>query len=664
MTTMAAEHAATDVQLTNLLSRAESCTHDQLPDILQALHDLPLSSTRNSQVDRVLTALQHNLGLSKSSLKADLRALAADPGVRVEQESYVARLLRTVEAAEPELWRDSDGHTYATVRVNSKPLSYPLTGTEFNLWLRRLAYEELDGLAVGADVLTSVVGALEARARFDGAERDANVRVAIQGEPNSRTVYLALHDEGQRVVEITQKGWCVRSSDDVPVVFVSHSKTGALPEPVKGGNVADLEAALGVPSRIDDGGVMQLSRVFQWAVAWLLSLFWPIGTRPIVSVNGRQGSGKSDLSQRLCGLVDPRRPQLQAPPRDEEALIISALSAYVIGIDNVSGITPEMADAFARLTSGTSSLRGRKLYSDSEEHAISAQRSVLFNGIPNALERDDLADRVVFINLRAIPDSERLTEHERAQIYSEAAPKALGLLLDVVAYGLDRVANGQQLLQRRPRLADFAEWTAAWAPALGWDPEDLMQSLAESRTDMSAEILENHLFVPLLVRHVRTHGLVTGSATELKDQLHALADDLGVKRAESDVPRTPKQLGDHLRRLADALERVHGIRVSQSRTNKQRTWRLEVVEQVPISPESQWTTPAAYPQRHTIGPVARVGEPEGQTLPYERSSSVFPRPRKYRDAGDAGDTDSTPKVVDPPANTQSSTQGNPDTGTN
>lgn len=103
MTTMAAEHTATDVQLTNLLSRAESCTHDQLPDILQALHDLPLSSTRNSQVDRVLTALQHNLGLSKSSLKADLRALAADPGVRVEQESYVARLLRTVEAAEPEL---------------------------------------------------------------------------------------------------------------------------------------------------------------------------------------------------------------------------------------------------------------------------------------------------------------------------------------------------------------------------------------------------------------------------------------------------------------------------------------------------------------------------------------------------------------------------------
>lgn len=661
---MALESNEAPVNITDLLTRAESCTHDQLHEILEALHGLPPSSTRNSQIDSVLTVLHRNLGLSKASLMKDLRALTAESTVRTDQESHVTRLLRTVEAEGPELWRDADSQTYATVLVNSKPFSYPLTGADFNLWLRRLAYEELDGLAVGTDVLASVVGALEARARFDGAERDAHVRVAIQGERKKRTVYLALHDEAQRVVEITKEGWRIQNADEIPVAFVSHSRTAALPEPVQGGTITDLEAALGIPSQISVDGLIKRSRAFQWAVVFLLSLFWPVGTRPIVSVNGRQGSGKSDLSQRICGLVDPRRPQLQAPPKDEEALIISALTTYALGIDNVSGITPEMADAFARMTSGTSSLRGRKLYSDSEERAISAQRSVLFNGIPNALERDDLADRVIFINLPAIPDTQRLTEHERAEIYSEAAPKALGLLLDVVAYGLKRVADHEQLLQRRPRLADVAEWTVAWAPALDWDPEDLMQGLAEARTDMAAEILENHPFVGLLVVYVRQSGLVTGSATELHTQLRGIADDWGIKHADSIAPKTPKQLGDHLRRLADALERVHGIRVSQSRTNKQRTWRLEVVEQRPASLESQWTTPAAYPQRHTIGPVARVGEPEGQTLPYERSSSVFPRPRKYRDAGDAGDTDSTPKVVDPPANTQSSTQGNPDTGTN
>ena len=96
---------------------------------------------------------------------------------------------------------------------------------------------------------------------------------------------------------------------------------------------------------------------------------------------------------------------------------------------------------------------------------ISAERPVLLNGIDAVVARGDLADRAIFLTLKAIPDVQRAGPSLNYGPSSKRArPQILGALLDCDGHGAASAVRTVRL-KALPRMADFATWAVACEPA-------------------------------------------------------------------------------------------------------------------------------------------------------------------------------------------------------
>jgi len=125
-----------------------------------------------------------------------------------------------------------------------------------------------------------------------GEEKRVWLRVAIQGP----AAYL--HLGNSRVVEIGVGGWKIL--DQSPVPFREPVSSQVLPDPVRGGGIAELRPFLNVSDRD-----------FIKLVAWLLGCLRPLGALPILNLNGDQSGGKTTIGRFLRQLIDPNRALMQ-----------------------------------------------------------------------------------------------------------------------------------------------------------------------------------------------------------------------------------------------------------------------------------------------------------------------------------------------------------------
>jgi hypothetical protein len=130
--------------------------------------------------------------------------------------------------------------------------------------------------------------------------------------------------------------------------------------------------------------------------------------------------------------------------------------------------------------SGTG-LQTRKLFTNDEQTLIEACRGVAFNGIPDVAARGDFADRSVTLTVEAIADDLRLEEEVLEEKFLAAHPTILGALLDGVVAGLRGHAAARAAMKRKPRMADFAVFAAAAAPAFGWTAEQFLEAYEANR---------------------------------------------------------------------------------------------------------------------------------------------------------------------------------------
>ena len=286
--------------------------------------------------------------------------------------------------------------------------------------------------------MTSALAVLEARARFDGPQREVFLRVAGHDDK----IYIDLCDKDWQVVEIDTDGWRVIA--DAPVRFYRRKGMGALPVPTRGGSLKTLRKYLNVKN--DDDFVL--------AVAWAFAALRDRGPYPVLDVTGEQGSAKSTFLEVLRRLIDPNTAPLRTPPNDERDLFIAAANGYVLAYDNLSTLPNWLSDSLCRLSTG-GGFATRLLYTDDEERLFNAARPILLNGIVDVVARGDLADRCVALQLAPIPDTKRRREREFWDAFDHDHSSILGALLDGVVYGLRELPNVH--LDHLPRMADFAE---------------------------------------------------------------------------------------------------------------------------------------------------------------------------------------------------------------
>lgn len=403
-------------------------------------------------------------------------------------------------------------------------------------------YQENTGKVAGQQALTDAVMVLEGRAR-----RHEPVPLALRVAADDGAVWLDLGTLTGEAVKVTAAGWEVVANP--PILFRRTALSGALPEPVNGGDLAELWALLNVAPE---------SRPV--LLAWLVAALLPDLPHPIAALVGEQGTGKSTASRMLAGLLDPSPAQLRKPPRDVEGWTTAAAGSWVVGVDNLSTIPAWWSDSLCRAVTGDGDVR-RRLYSDADLTVFAFRRVVLLNGIDLGAVRDDLAERLLTVELHRI--TARRYDADLATAWEDAHPRILGALLDLAAQVLKVLPD--VVLTDPPRMADFARILAAVDRVQGTAGLATYGRLA---ADLAADAVTGDPVLSGIVAAVTEAW--TGTAAEL---LHLLGDP-GEHRKE--WPKDARAMTSILRRRAPALRRLGWTVDDLGRGGKAMTIRFHI----------------------------------------------------------------------------------------
>ena len=423
-------------------------------------------------------------------------------------------------AGAAELFHAPDGTAFADLDINGHRETWPVRSKGFRRWLARQYFEATQG-APSSEALQSTLNVIEAKAHFDAPEREVHIRVGgVEGR-----LYLDLCDEAWRAVEIDSTGW--RVIDRPPVRFRRAAGMQPLAMPVPGGSIETLRSFLNVQSDSD----------FVLVVAWALAVLRNCGPYPVIVLSGEQGSAKSTFSAILRALLDPNTAPLRALPREDRDLFIAASNGHVLAFDNVSGLPAWISDTLCRLATG-GGFSVRQLYTDQDEVLFDAARPVILNGIEDIVTRPDLADRAMLLTLEPIPEERRRPEAELWAAFEAERPRILGVLLDAVVQGLQRLPETR--LPKLPRMADFALWATACEQAL-WPAGTFWAAYSRNRDDAVESVIDADPIAAAVRAVMATRTVWTGTASDL---LGALAEAAGERVAKSKTwPDSPRALG-------------------------------------------------------------------------------------------------------------------------
>lgn len=495
---------------------------------------------------------------------------ADDAGRQPQRDQIVEAVLVTGAV----FWRDGADDAFCTLPIGGRIMRYRVRSDGFKRIVRyvfgslnmvavRGANGALRPSAVSDNALREAISALDAMALMGERREHARPRMCF-GHPGE--IWLDLADESWRAVRITGAGWNVVDGADVPLI-----RPGGLlplPAPEEGGTLDLLCQFFG------RGGEDN----FMLTTLWLVAALYPRGPYPILAVDGEQGSGKTTFSRMLRALVDPNIADLAPLPRDERDAVIACANGALLGLDNLSNITPDIADMLCRIATG-SGFRARRLYSDAEEYIVRVCTPILLNGIPALLARGDLADRALAITLPKMADAKRAPEAALWREFETARPKLVGLLLNALSRALRDMDAIQ--LGTLPRMADFARLACAAGPAFGWPAEDVLGALERNRVAAVQAVIDGDPVASAVASLVQQRaeqrppqGPWEGTASDLLVALagHILED----RRRERDWPKDPTRLSQALRRCAPALRRA-GIEVEQRRESNARKVKVSGV---------------------------------------------------------------------------------------
>ena len=492
-----------------------------------------------------------------------------------EKEPTQAEMLVSIGSG-ADLFRDAEGEPYARFSVNGHREVWPIRQNNrgFRHWLIHQFFQRKRKPPT-SDAIQSALRVLEARTMFESRMCSVARRIA---DADGAVVLDLCNSEWEAVV-VDSEGWRVVSESPVP--FVRSRSMLELPRPERGGCLSELRRFINAPN--EEAWVLVIS--------WLVGAYHPSGPYPILVINGEHGSAKSTTVRVIRELLDPSRAPLRSVPKDEHDLAIAASNAWVVALDNLSGIPNWLSDAMCRLSTG-GGFGTRALYTDRDEAIFDSTRPIVVNGIDDLGSRDDLVSRALVVSLPRIQPEERRTEADLRAEFETMRPLLLGALLDVVSEAIRR--HPAVKLDSLPRMADFARWITAAEPALGWEPGTFVRVYSESRLSSVEDAIETDQVASTIRQFMTGASIWEGTATVLLEQLEQLA---GEKAARSRTwPKSAAAVSSRLRRCAPLLRHA-GIDVERSRNGSERRITMKRIEKTPSSsslPSQQVTLPGIH----------------------------------------------------------------------
>ncbi|MFB7631736.1 hypothetical protein ACFC0M_12405 [Streptomyces sp. NPDC056149] len=448
-----------------------------------------------------------------------------------------------------------NGAPYA-VPYDGPPVAVPLRGTahsgsgSLRQHLIRVSVTE-HNLTPSQSALADALAALDALA-MSAPEVELPLRIAPDPD-DPEVTWLDLGRPDGESVRLAPDGWTLTLPDpEAGPVWRRSKLIRPLPRPDRavGGWQAGIEefAAL----------LPFTPETLPLAVGWLLAALRPDIPRPVAYLTGEQGTGKSTSGQMLAGVIEgPRAPLRQAPenPRD---LGPTTAAGWVLALDNLSGVNGWLSDSLCRIVTGDAQVT-RALYTDDDVNVLTYQRPVLLTGIDLGALRNDLAERMLPLELRPIPRNKRRTAGALWAAYERAHPRILGALLDLAAAVWAELPRAAAELTERPRLADFAELLHALDRVTGWHSLDAFNRAQDTLNDA---VLDGHPVAAALRAWTASPAFPVDGWSGTMTELHDLLGDRGGKFTKG-WPQTPAILSARIRQVAPAL-RSRGIHVGRT----------------------------------------------------------------------------------------------------
>lgn len=428
------------------------------------------------------------------------------------------------------LMHDKNGDTYAQDHGTGEVAR--TAGRQFKDRVTAAFFQQ-HGLAVREQAWREALTTVQALARYEGELQAVHIRVA--GSDGCYWVDLC-QPGNSRAVEIDAQGW--RIVQRAPVVFVRSESMQPMPDPVHGGSIDALWSIANVPEAMRP-----------LVLAWLLDCLRPDTPFPGLELVGEQGCGKSTTAEALRRLIDPSGCNLRSAPKSIEDVFVAAGQNHVVAYENISHLTAPMQDALAILSTGGGFAK-RQLFTDADEHVINVRRPWLVNGISICVTQQDLVDRVISVECPVI--EVRQSSSQQWQAFEAQLPQLLGALYSLAAAALHELPRVHLAKTDRPRLVEYVTLGMAMHQANEEDANEFLAQFKKTRIEAVARTLDASPVACAVTEFLECNP--QGIDAPVKVILKRLED---FKPMGADAwPRSPKGLGDALRRAAPALRQL------------------------------------------------------------------------------------------------------------
>jgi hypothetical protein len=244
----------------------------------------------------------------------------------------------------------------------------------------------------------------------------------------------------------------------------------------------------------------------------------------------------------------------------------------------VGHISADQSDDLCRIATGFG-YSTRTLFSTDEETTFEFARPQIVTAIDSLVTRDDLADRVLMVQLGEITEQQRLPQAELNAKIEAARPRILGALLTALSQTLAALPDIEP--DKLPRMADYAKFAIASEKALGLKQGEFMSVFNDSRELSRQVVIESSPVGEAIIRLMENRKAWEpwqGTASELLNKLENYTDEATYRSRY--FPKTANVLKRQLNRLAPDLKAL-GIDVREARLGKAGT-RIIVLEKVVI----------------------------------------------------------------------------------
>lgn len=258
---------------------------------------------------------------------------------------------------------------------------------------------------------------------------------------------------------------------------------------------------------------------------WIWSMFFPhlMPTRPLLLLYGPRGSRKTSTGLRIKQSIFGASQTVSSVEPDKPRDVAAALmNDYLVVLDNLDGAHKGVENLLAVAATGGEHVE-RKLYANGQKHSQPLDSFVIATSRdPQPFRRDDVVNRLLLLNLDCA--DQFVAESVIRKQTAENRPRFWRYVLDT----LPKILRELEQPTARPseyRLADFANFCFAVAPAIGRTEEEVREALAAHEGHKDGFELETSSLPGALSSALKKGPIKSVKAKQLLDALREADPD-------------------------------------------------------------------------------------------------------------------------------------------